>query len=238
MPGAPGVESPASLSETSKKVKADSLFCLTKDSMAYQRSEKMQQRLAANRERILGAARKLVSKGGLREARMGTVATEAGLSTGALYRYFPSKADLFVDVLNAAVDHEILILDQIIEGPGSARDRLRNAVASFVRRALRGPNLAYAFIAEPTEADVDAARMLCRKQFGEVFKRIIRTGIANHEFPEQDVDASAACIVGAFTEALVGPIAPSTRGTKNQDRLIDAVSSFCVAAVVGAGTDA
>ena len=107
----------------------------------------MQQRLAANRERILGAARKLVSKGGLREARMGTVATEAGLSTGALYRYFPSKADLFVDVLNAAVDHEILILDQIIEGPGSARDRLRNAVASFVRRALRGPNLAYAFIA-------------------------------------------------------------------------------------------
>ena len=238
MPGAPGVESPASLSETSKKVKADSLFCLTKDSMAYQRSEKMQQRLAANRERILGAARKLVSKGGLREARMGTVATEAGLSTGALYRYFPSKADLFVDVLNAAVDHEILILDQIIEGPGSARDRLRNAVASFVRRALRGPNLAYAFIAEPTEADVDAARMLCRKQFGEVFKRIIRTGIANHEFPEQDVDASAACIVGAFTEALVGPNAPSTRGTKNQDRLIDAVSSFCVAAVVGAGTDA
>jgi hypothetical protein len=98
--------------------------------------------------------------------------------------------------------------------------------------------LAYAFIAEPTEADVDAARMLCRKRFGEVFKRIIRTGIANHEFPAQDVDASAACIVGAFTEALVGPIAPSTRGTKNQDRLIDAVSSFCVAAVVGAGSGA
>ena len=202
--------------------------------MAYQRSEKMEQRLAANRERILGAARKLVSKGGLREARMGTVATEAGLSTGALYRYFPSKADLFVDVLNAAVDREILILDQIAEGPGAARERLGDAVASFVRRALRGPNLAYAFIAEPTEADVDAARILCRMRFGEVFKRIIRSGIENSEFPNQDVDASAACIVGAFTEALVGPIAPSTRGVKNQDRLIDAVSRFCVAAVVAA----
>ena len=202
--------------------------------MAYQRSEKMEQRLAANRERILEAARKLVSKGGLREARMGAVAAESGLSTGALYRYFPSKADLFVDVLNAAVDREILILDQIIEGPGSARERLKVAVASFVRRALRGPNLAYAFIAEPTEADVDAARILCRKRFGEVFKRIIRVGIENSEFPAQDVDASAACIVGAFTEALVGPIAPSTRGTKNQDRLIDAVSNFCVAAVVAA----
>jgi AcrR family transcriptional regulator len=159
---------------------------------------------------------------------------EAGLSTGALYRYFPSKADLFVDVLNAAVDREIVILNEIIEGPGNARKRLANAVASFVRRALRGPNLAYAFIAEPTEADVDAARILCRMRFGEVFKRIIRAGIEAREFPKQDVDASAACIVGAFTEALVGPIAPSTRGVRDETRLVKAVSNFCVAAVVGA----
>jgi AcrR family transcriptional regulator len=202
--------------------------------MAYQRSEKMEQRLAANRERILEAARHLVSRGGLREARMDAVAAQAGLSTGALYRYFPSKADLFVDVLNAAVDREIVILERIVEGPGTARQRLMDAVASFVRRALRGPNLAYAFIAEPTEADVDAARLLCRMRFGEVFKTIIRAGIENSEFPSQDVDASAACIVGAFTEALVGPIAPSTRGVEDEDRLIDAVSRFCVAAVVAA----
>jgi len=200
--------------------------------MTYQRSERMQRRIASNREGIVAAARLLVSKGGLREARMEAVASEAGLSTGALYRYFPSKADLFVDVLNAAVDREIVILDKIVDGPGSARERLTEAVASFVRRALRGPNLAYAFIAEPTEADVDAARILCRMRFGEVFKAIIRSGIENSEFRAQDVDASAACIVGAFTEALVGPIAPSTRGVEDEDRLIGAVSSFCVAAVV------
>ena len=200
--------------------------------MAYQRSKRMEQRIASNREGIVAAARLLVSKGGLREARMEAVASEAGLSTGALYRYFPSKADLFVDVLNAAVDREIVILDEIVDGPGSARERLNDAVACFVRRALRGPNLAYAFIAEPTEADVDEARILCRLRFGEVFKAIIRSGIENSEFRAQDVDASAACIVGAFTEALVGPIAPSTRGIEDEDRLIGAVSSFCVAAVV------
>ena len=200
--------------------------------MAYQRSKRMEQRIASNREGIVAAARLLVSKGGLREARMEAVASEAGLSTGALYRYFPSKADLFVDVLNAAVDREIVILDEIVDGPGSARERLNDAVACFVRRALRGPNLAYAFIAEPTEADVDEARILCRLRFGEVFKAIIRSGIENSEFRTQDVDASAACIVGAFTEALVGPIAPSTRGIEDEDRLIGAGSSFCVAAAV------
>ena len=200
--------------------------------MAYRRSERMERRIASIREGIVAAARLLVSKGGLREARMEAVASEAGLSTGALYRYFPSKADLFVDVLNAAVDREIVILDGIVDGPGSARERLNDAVACFVRRALRGPNLAYAFIAEPTEAHVDEARILCRMRFGEVFKAIIRSGIENSEFRTQDVDASAACIVGAFTEALVGPIAPSTRGIEDEDRLIGAVSSFCVAAVV------
>jgi AcrR family transcriptional regulator len=201
--------------------------------MAYRRSELMEERLAANRERILGATRELISQGGLREARMGAVAAAAGLSTGAIYRYFPSKADLFVDVLTAAVDHEIQILEGVAQGPGSASERLRDAVASFVRRALRGPNLAYAFIAEPTEADVDAARMRCRMRFGDVFKSILRSGIENAEFPEQDIDASAACIVGAFTEALVGPIAPSTRDVEDENRLIDSVCQFCIAAVAG-----
>jgi hypothetical protein len=50
-------------------------------------------------------------------------------------------------------------------------------VSSFVRRALRGPNLAYAFIAEPTEAEVNAARILARARFGDVFRKIIEAGI-------------------------------------------------------------
>ena len=199
--------------------------------MAYQRSERMERRLAANRERIVDAARRLVSQGGLRAARMEAVAAEAGLSTGALYRYFPSKADLFIDVLNAAVDREIMMLEQIAAGPQSARERLRRAVSSFVRRALRGPNLAYAFIAEPTEAEVNAARILARARFGDVFRKIIEAGIEASEFPTQDVESSASCIVGAFTEALVGPVGPASQGVADDNRLVQAVSDFCVAAV-------
>ncbi len=201
--------------------------------MAYRRSALMEERLAANRERILDATRELISRGGLREARVDAVAQAAGLSTGAIYRYFPSKAELFVDALEAAVDREVAILERIAEGSGSAPERLGAAVASFVDRALRGPNLAYAFIVEPTEADVDAARIRCRMRFGEVFKSILRSGIARGELPDQDVDVSAACIVGAFTEALVGPIGPSTPERADRDRLIDSVRGFCVAAVGG-----
>lgn len=199
--------------------------------MAYRRSALMEERLASNRERILAAARQLIAQGGYREAQIAAVAAEAGMSTGVIYRYFPSKAELFVEVLTAAVGHEIELLKAIAEGPGSAEQRLYAAVESFTRRALSGPNLAYAFIAEPAEPEVDIARIRVRQQLGDVFKTILQQGIKAGEFPAQDLDASAACIVGAYTEALVGPIAPRAERIKDRDRLTRSICEFCVRAV-------
>ena len=199
--------------------------------MAYRRTRLMQERLAGNRERILRATRRLVAEGGFRNAQIAAVAAQAGISTGMIYRYFPSKAELFVEVLTAAVDHEIAILRDVIAEHSSARAQLDAAVASFVRRALTGPNLAYAFIAEPAEPEVDAERIRCRKRFGDVFKAVLKQGVAGGEFPKQNLDAGAACLVGAFTEALVGPIGPSRKSLRDKDRLVNAICAFCVRAV-------
>ncbi|HKY90247.1 MAG TPA: helix-turn-helix domain-containing protein, partial [Nevskiaceae bacterium] len=70
--------------------------------MAYRRTPMMEERLADNRSRILRAARGLVAQGGFREAQIAAVAAAAGLSTGSIYRYFPSKAELFVELLSEA----------------------------------------------------------------------------------------------------------------------------------------
>lgn len=201
--------------------------------MAYRRSPLMEERLANNRDRILVATRKLVSEGGFREAQIAAVAAVAGVSTGMIYRYFPSKTELFVEVLGAAVGQEIDILTAIAMGSGSAGERLGSAVTCFVHRALTGPNLAYAFIAEPVDPEVDTARIRYRKNFGDVFKAILIDGIAKGELPDQDPEASAACIVGAFTEALVGPIGPTTRNTRDKERLVESIRTFCLRAVGG-----
>lgn len=193
----------------------------------------MEERLANNRDRILAAARKLVAEGGFREAQIAAVAAVAGMSTGMIYRYFPSKAELFVEVLGAAVEAEIKILSNIANGSESAGERLSAAVTCFVRRALRGPNLAYAFITEPADPEVDTARIRYRKKFGDVFKAILMDGVEKGELPNQDPEASAACIVGAFTEALVGPIGPTTRNTSDKERLVESIRIFCLRAVGG-----
>jgi AcrR family transcriptional regulator len=203
--------------------------------VVYRRSALMQERLAGNRTRIVLAARRLIAIGSFQQTSMTAVAREVGLSTGALYRYFPSKADLLVEVLTDAVTHEVGILRAIAERPGPALPRLRAAVASFASRALAGPNLAYAFIAEPTEQRVEAARLVCRQRFSEIFQDLLRQGIAAGEFPAQSVEISAACIVGAFTEALVRPVAPLSSAAKSEaDRLVKAIAEFCVRAAAGA----
>jgi AcrR family transcriptional regulator len=193
--------------------------------MVYRRSALMQARLASNRVAIVLAARRLIAAGGLRDTSMTAVAKEAGLSTGAVYRYFPSRSQLLVEVLSDAVAHEVAILRAIIERPGSAVQRLRVAVSSFASRALAGPNLAYAFIAEPADRQVEAARLICRQMVGEVFKDVLLYGIAGGEFPPQSVEISAAGIVGAFTEAVLRPV--------EGDKLVKAIAEFCVRAATG-----
>lgn len=199
--------------------------------MAYRRSALMEERLAGNRERILHAARALIAEGGYRNAPVTAVAAAAGVSTGQIYRHFPSKSELFVEVLNAAVQREMTILRAITTTQASAAERLRNAIATFVRRALAGPALAYAFIAEPVESEVDAERIRGRRLFGEVFRQLLAEGVAAGEFPPQSLDAAAACIVGAFTEALVGPIAPSRGDPQQGEQLVEAICGFCLRAV-------
>ncbi len=201
--------------------------------MAYKRSALMEERLAGARERILLATRALVAAGGYRNAPVTAVAAEAGVSTGLIYRHFPSKAELFVEVLTAAVEHELRIFEGIAAEPLPAPERLRRAITAFVRRALAGPGLAYAFIAEPVDPEVEAERIRCRRLFGDVFHRIVADGVAAGSFPEQDTQVTAACIVGAFTEALVGPTAPSRDAHGDEDALVDSICKVCLRAAGG-----
>ena len=54
--------------------------------------------------RILRAASKLGAEHGLERMQMNDVAKEAGVAIATLYRYFPSKTDLFVGVLHAQIE--------------------------------------------------------------------------------------------------------------------------------------
>ncbi len=61
-----------------------------------------QERRAATRAVIVGAARRCFSRDGFHQTSMPDVAVEAGLSTGAAYRYFASKEELILEIARDA----------------------------------------------------------------------------------------------------------------------------------------
>lgn len=137
---------------------------------------------------------------------MTAIAAAAGVSAGALYRHFPSKADLAVEIFRRAAGREVEVLRDVADSDGSADDLLRRTVAVFARRALDGPVLAFALLAEPADPAVEAERLLYRRQFRDVFAGIVSAGVASGELPAQDPEVTAAAVVGAAAEILVGPL--------------------------------
>lgn len=180
--------------------------------MAYRQTPAVEARLQDNRSRILEAARALVGEGGWKEAQVASVAAAAGMATGTVYRYFPSKAELFAEVLSAVSQREVDVLTDIANSDGTALGRLHSAVATFVRRAMRNPRLAYALIAEPCDKEIDEARLSYRAAISEVVRSIIESGQAAKEVrPEVRPDIAATVIVGGFMEGLIGPLSPLSR---------------------------
>lgn len=198
--------------------------------MAYRRTEAVAARLNETRERIIDAALSLVAQHGYGGAGIPAIAAEAGLSTGALYRYFPSKADLFDEVFRRASQREIDVCAAAAQRPGSARERLAHVVQVFAKRALKGRRLAYALLAEPVDPIIEADRLRYRIPYRDIFVSIIEDGMKAGEIAEQDAVLTASAIVGALNEALIGPLAPHARKT-DQDQLIGGLARFCVQAL-------
>ena len=80
----------------------------------------------------------------------------------------------------------------------AAAERVAAAVEAFCRRALAGPVLAYALIAEPVDPAVEAERLRLRRGYRDAFAaRARRRRARGRAAPARLADASAAALVGA-----------------------------------------
>jgi AcrR family transcriptional regulator len=180
--------------------------------MPYRRTENVARRLAARHAAIIAAARDAASEGGMAAVQIAAVARRAGIAAGTVYRYFPGKTDLVTALLTEISEREIGALRaaaDVAPGPLSA---LSAAIMTFAARALRHRRLTYAAIAEPVEAELDAARLVARKALAAEFASLIASAVSGGHLPDQDGTLSAAALVGLLIEGLIGPLAPDATG--------------------------
>lgn len=188
--------------------------------------------VSPTRDRLLHAARGLIEEGGYAAASVAAITGRAGLAAGTLYRHFPSKEDLFVEVFRTVCDREVeAMVEAALAGQGSHSERLETVLATFAERALRRPRLAWALLAEPVDPLVDAERLAYRSRYAELIAGLLSAAVAAEELPEQDVALTAAALVGACGEALVGPLSALQRPVPSPVLTIQALRIFVRRAV-------
>ena len=161
------------------------------------------------RERLLDSARQVIEAGGYGGASVAAIADGAGVASGTLYRHFPSKADLFVEVFRDVCGHEMDAAEQAAQAhlADGALAQIDAIIAAFAERALAKPTLAWSLIAEPVDPAVERVRLEFRAAYRTTVAALIRAAVEAGELPEQNAELTATALVGAANEVLAGPLA-------------------------------
>ena len=150
-----------------------------------------EQHLAARRQQILDAAVGLFSVRGFARTSMSDVVRESGMSMGAVYRYFPSKADL---VIAAGEGH-----GGEVDG-GFPAERARDLVTRLAAEVAPGSSHARLSVQVWGEAAVEpelAARVVpIHQRLEEHLTRLLRAEAAAAEC-DRDHEATAQVALGA-----------------------------------------
>lgn len=188
-------------------------------------------RAGGTRDRLIAATTELLQNGGYTDASVIAIAERAGVATGTLYRHFPSKAELFVEVFRSVCGRELTAMERAIETDSTATEKLDAVVGTFATRALRNPRLAWALVAEPVDPLVDAERLAFRRTYCSRISVLVADGIASGEFAPQNVELTAAALVGAIGDGLISPLSPVSPAGPDGESVVAELQSFCRRAV-------
>src|SRR5262245_35504036 len=172
--------------------------------MPYRRTENVVRRLAARHDAIVAAACEIAAQGGMAALQIAPVAERAGIATGTVYRYFPSKTELVAALVAALTQREMAALEGAASAAPGPLSALAAAIATFAGRALARRRLAFALLAEAVEPEVDRARGAYSQALAAQFESLIRRALDAARLPEQDAALAASALLGALIEGTIG----------------------------------
>ncbi len=153
---------------------------------------------------IIAAAEKVFDEFGYAQATMDTVASQAGLSKGTIYNYFPSKSDLFRAVFAEGILETETEVQKLVASPLPAKIRLSKLLDFWFSRMSDHSRLGRLIL----EFWANAARQERQGELAQMFQQlyaahramivsIIDDGVAGGEFKvEFGTDVAASLIMG------------------------------------------
>lgn len=148
---------------------------------------------AEQRQRILAAAAACFARDGFHAASMQKICAEAGMSPGALYRYFPSKESIIAAIVESERAERLAVFDAVTQASsviGALTDCMRRILVDGAFAAARlGPEVMAEAI---RNADLRAAVEPDETETRAQLRAALEQGMASGEIdPSFDIDTIA-----------------------------------------------
>ena len=157
------------------------------------------------RRSILAAAVRVFARSGYHGARVGDIATEAGVAHGLLYHYFGSKEEVLETVFRENFG-ELLDRFRAVEGADEPASEKLEGIAKILLRTWRNdPDLVTVMVREVARSPQLQAQVEEVREAFAIVQRVIEQGQADGSF-RSDVDAQLASwiVYGGLEEVLTG----------------------------------
>jgi AcrR family transcriptional regulator len=152
---------------------------------------------AATRETVQTAAIRVFARDGFAAASIRTIAAEAGLSVGSIYRHYATKHELFDEFLGQATAG--LAAAAALEGPGRPLDLVREFTAGYLADLAADEGAAEFFevvnqgFSTDTPTGTRARLLAPHRSLWRAFSAVVRRGQEAGQLAEGDPDTMAVC---------------------------------------------
>jgi AcrR family transcriptional regulator len=183
----------------------------------------------ARRSRVIEVATKLFAERGYESTSVNDVAAEAGVSVGALYKYFPDKPALLEGVLDTFELEFSESMAKVHEVPGTSFEKLHVMVEGLFEMGASRPYFFWALTSGTHALRGERERSSGDGVRAEI-QRFIEAGIAAGEFRAVDTHRMAAIGFGVVETAMQHCFGPREQGASRRAwaRLVEEVLSRAV----------
>lgn len=185
------------------------------------------------REAILAAASVLFAQRSYADVQMDEVAKQAGVGKATLYRYFPSKEDLYLESLGRALDE----LDGRLAAPPPAAAAPREQLAAMVSALIDilAEQLPTLKLLGGDHSDLaEQGRRLLRRRSARIaasLRTVLEAGISAGDFRAMDTDITPIVIIGMVRGGIMGA------GDRPRDKLERAILDMVLAGTAKSKAD-
>ncbi len=181
--------------------------------MPYQSSDKTRRKKDAKRAAMMQAAVSTFAEKGYQSATVRDIVTEADVSVGTFYFYFPDKETLFVHLYEETADFLLKTLQQAVNSRVSFPQQVKATLQSYVSIAIFEPAIIQLLLVAGVGAvpALDEKRTQFRENMVLLWERPLRDALEKNMLAPQNEVLTAVAVSGAIDAAILSLLSRAER---------------------------